>query len=440
MTESLGEVRALLESIPDQRPYEPAQVLDDPLAGLSEPPGVPEAVPLVPLPAALTARPPAGVALLSVMRGQGLGEFTLTWNDGRTTQQTINKLPTSGKGSIADIMHVAREAARQATEAEADSLVGGPWQKALSRLIFHWSDLPHLGAWVTRFSASTATPQLVIWDVTGQDIPWELYHSGIGTESSGGGWLGVALPVSRWTGMTPKRLEPGTDRRDVAGPVLLFDDGETHEQQDGLEYLEVYQSISAQRVGEPETSMKGLLRRLEQDDEFGLLMIRGHGHYAEDLETFTLAGLPLLALANTTLKSLDRNHPAILLNVCDSGRTYVDETAPNLPVRGFVEPFIKLGASAVIAIMAQIDTTHLHDTALRLVQSARQDPVSVPEWLRDHRARYLRALDGESGSAAEKEELTRMFLTSSLYVCYCQPGTTLHVTAPQEPATRDGAR
>lgn len=457
MTESLGKVKTLLGAV-DQDSYPAPDETDGQEVDLSGYQGadIPETVgsgePLdfPTAPADLTEEAPAGVALLCVMRGKGPGEFTMAWNDGRASHQTINKAPSAGGQSIADIMQGARQATDNGSAADTDSLLGGPWQKAYGKLKMHWSGLPDLGSWVKQFSASTTvTPHLVIWDVTGQDIPWELYHGGMGSETNGvtqRGWLGTTLPVSRWVGGSmPRHQDLGTGSRSAAGPVLLFDDGQTHDQYEDAQHLDAYRSIAGERVGEPETSMKALLDRLERDDfDFGLLVIRGHGHYAEDLETFTLAGLPLLRLADTRLTSLVRNRPAILLNVCHSGRTWVDESAPNFPVRGFVEPLIERGASTVIAIMAQIDTTHLHETALQLIKSARQSPVAVAEWLRDHRARYLRALNGVGG--VEKEELYRMFLTSSLYVCYCQPGTTLYVTkaspapVPDELPTRGEPR
>lgn len=377
----------------------------------------------------LTAELPGNVALLCVMRGDS-DRFTMSWHDGRSIREAQKQMPADGRKSIAHFMDRARKAAETKTGKPENPLIGGPWQQAYKELVYHWNELHELGGWVRDYRASAASaPHLVIWDVTGYDTPWELYYGAVGKGTDGvfeRGWLGVTLPVSRWIGDTPSLDEIRSGGRDAVGGLLLFDDGKAHEEQERPRYKDVYKKFESVRVGELEVSMQELLVRLEVED-FGLLLIRGHGVFAEDLRSFALAGLPLLALADRDLAALGRNRPAVLLSLCSSGRTYVDGTAPSRPVRSFVEPFIERGASTVIAILADIDVTHLHEVALDLVEAAIADAVTVPEWLRGHRADYFAQL--KHAIDIGKEDLYRMFLTSCLYVCYCHPATTLRITS-----------
>jgi hypothetical protein len=400
-------------------------------------------------PGDLKAALPDGVALLCVSPSSG-GErgrrLTMSWhhNGSRILEAHDRGLEQEsdegGNQSIAQIMQAAQD---PGSEPLPPGVYGGPWHAAYMRTTDCWAGFDDLGDWVADLRKTAPDrAHLVIWDTSGEDIPWELYHGKIGVDRNGlakEGWLGVTVPISRWVGGHPQPENYGATEIQAAGGVLLFDDGKTHP---GAGYKNVYAGLEHLRVGELEDCMDDLLERLEGDEKFGLLMIRGHGVYGETTETFQLAGVPLILLNNLEMEALGNNRPAVLLGLCSSGRTFVQKGALNRPVRSFVDRFINRGASAVIAILAEVDITHLSGLTNGLIRDAQAQPVVIAEWLQRHHAKYFKKLQAKHGiSAKQKEEWYRMFLTSSLFVCYCHPRTTLHVQAvePVQAAERGAA-
>jgi len=399
---------------------------------------------LVPGSAQLTANLPEGTALLCVFRAaDGPEKIAMSWHDGHPTREARQlDFDAAGKSrTIADLMHTAREQAKEPSrdwQGSTPSPFEGPWQAAYRRVAAQWKGVPELAEWVRSLvAAAGSAAQLIIWDATGEDIPWELYFGELGKGPDGrpeNGFLGVRLPVARWIGGVPRPEDYDARRHEAVGGVLLFDDWATHK----TERRDDYDAIAGLLVGSHETSMDALMRRLEADEEvFALLMIRGHGDYHEDVEAFTMAGLPLGELAMLNMDAVYVNQPTVLLNLCSSGRSFVDDSVYNNPVRSFVEPFIKHRASAVIAVLADVDITHLHDVALRLIGDAASEPVVVTEWLRERREFYYDELN--SCARSGREERVRMFLTSCLYVCYCHPWTTLRIRAEDKDGDLDGA-
>lgn len=394
----------------------PELVESDLIAGAKEG----ESVSFEEQPADLAARLSGDVALLCVSRGAA-GRITLTWHDGGFTKEAHNRpvdIEVGGKRrSVADIVNIAGNAPTDAVR---------PWEAAYEEVADVWEGVGDLGTWVSRYRAqATGMARLIIWDATGEDIPWEMYFGDLGPGAKCG-WLGVTMPVSRWIDGLPDPDMSRVRQHDASGGVLLFDDWETHG-----ERRDDYTTIEGVRVGKLESEMTDLLERLEGLEKFGLVLIRGHGTYGGDSRTFTMAGLPLIKLTGKELAALDRNHPAVLLSLCFSARTYIQHDALNQPVRGFVQPFLRRGASAVIAILAKINETHLHDVNLRLVADALDGPIAVSEWLQRHRAEYFRRLQN-GDNLISREDRFRMFLTSCLYVCYCHPSTTLRILAEEQ--------
>lgn len=408
---------------------------------------------------------PDGVALLQVSPGHGgAGHFTMSWHAGMRTLEAHDQQVTveddGANRSIAQIMRYALKLATDPNPPPAGS-VAGDWHTAYLRAADSWSGVQDLGWWISSLrSAAAERAHVIIWDTSGADIPWELYYGQFGTDEYDvpeDGWLGVTVPVTRWVGRDP-RPQCLPARRDAIGGVLLFDDGQTHKPKSP--YQQTYSPISHVRVGDLEVQMDTLLDRLEGDEAFGLLVIRGHGVYDASAEHFTMAGLPLFRLTGLRMQALARNGPTVLLGLCSSGRTFV-QNAFNRPIRSFVEPFVRRGASCVIAVMAEVDITHLQGMIYHLVREAESDPVVVAEWLRRHRASYYRLLTGAQGpreddaSADEdadadqvedadevdigEEELYRMFLTSCLFVCYGHPHTTLRVRIESDEAEVEAA-
>lgn len=378
----------------------------------------------------------SGTALLCVQsnKKEGRLHLTMTWHhDGPPREARDLPVPEDIEPAAA-IVHRARD---QETNAADEDCGDTPWRDAFEDVRGSWKGIDALAEWVKGLRQSEhAAPELVIWDSTSQDLPWELYYGRLGDVEDGvpqRGWLGAALPVSRWVDDGQPSLDAYRGvPRDVYGGVLLFDDGETHKEKDATKWRRIYSAVENDLVGELEHSIDKLLGRLEGSERFGLLVIRGHGyHDATDPRKFILAGLTLRKLEGCNLNAIYHNQPTVLLNLCSSGRTLLERNRIGEPVRGFAAEFLERGASTVIAVLADVDVTHLHSLTVELVTSAAAQQIVVPEWLRKQRAYYRDALKRESENI-DTEDLYRMFLTSSLYVCFCHPQTTLRITGSAE--------
>ncbi|MGW0883024.1 hypothetical protein [Streptomyces sp. NPDC002671] len=311
---------------------------------------------------------------------------------------------------------------------------GGTWSDTYLHLKGWWQTQPVLAAWVDRLRQGD-DPALIVWDQTAHEIPWELLHRepvGIPApdDPAGdtGGWLGAVLPVIRWTTVWDgdRAWRYDARPRHCKGGVMVYEDPDFAVDQDG---------VAQHEIGTRSTTMADLRTRLKDTRTgFGLLLMRCHGGYSEDIRQFTLGGVPYPQLSlNWKMYALHASGAAVLINSCVSARPVVDDRYKAAVPRNFAEVFLKWGAGAVIATVAEVSKVHAHDFAARLVRkAARNGPVNLAEELTRHRAYYAREAERALEDADEPrvEQALEAFFSGFMYVYFGHPGTTLTLEKP----------
>ncbi|MFI9328744.1 hypothetical protein ACIGZJ_14500 [Kitasatospora sp. NPDC052868] len=369
---------------------------------------------------------PPGTAMLCVT-GSGSAEqprISMTWHHERTVQSAPSQpeLPQLGL-SLARLMKDTAASAAGPVCAGGD----GPWSAAYHQVRNWWLYQSTLVRWIRDLFAFSPQPQLVIWDNTSYNIPWELFYLERSVASGGelDGWLGELVPVVRWTSVHdgPRVWDYSAPRHASKGGLVMLLEGDLDVPVGGFpDYL----------AAPPYRTVDDLMRRLDQPDEpLGLIMIRAHGAYSQSGNTFTIGGRSLNRFTGYPMHTLQDTGPPVLLNACASGQAMQDEQLPGRPVRSFVELFLRKGASAVVAVIGDIDIDHSHDFAARLLEDASDQPVNLASVLQEHRRHYAKRTRNSSGKDEQSLEMDfKLFLTSFLYVYYGHPDTTLHLTHP----------
>ncbi|MGW4803254.1 hypothetical protein [Kitasatospora sp. NPDC004272] len=380
--------------------------------------------------AGLGAALPTGTAMLCVT-GSGPADrpgLSMTWHHARNVQSAPSRpeLPELGL-SLSRLMKEAGEApVRPGRE--------GPWEAAYYEVRNWWQYQSTLVRWIRDLFAAEPRPRLVVWDNTAHNIPWELFYHQPSAHAGGGpeGWLGELVPVVRWTSVQdgPRVAGYSAAQHVNTGGLLMLEE----------ENLAMPVDAFAEHLLEPpHRTVDAFMRRLDrpEDGPLGLVMLRCHGFYAPTAGEFVIGGPSLNRFTGYPMKRLQEFRPPVVLNSCSSGQAIEDDRLPGRPVRSFVELFLRHGASAVVAVIGDIDSGHSHDFATRLLRTATEKPVNLAGVLQEHRRHYHRALthapSGQDASAqdpADLEENYRRFLTSFLYVYYGHPDTTLHLTPP----------
>lgn len=308
------------------------------------------------------------------------------------------------------------------------------WRATYRHVKGWWGTQPTLVHWIDQLRAAEQ-PRLVVWDHTSHEIPWELlYRQPVGAApradggADTGGWIGAELPVIRWTTVYDgaRAWQYGARPRQCRGGVLVYEDPE---------FAVTPDSFGRHEVGERSTTMEHLRARLRNErTAFGLLLMRCHGTYSQDPEAFLLGGVSFPELSEEwKMHALHATGAAVLINSCVSARPVVDRRYNAAVPHLFAEVFLRWGAGAVIATVAEVSKAYAHDFAARLVRSARIGSVNLADELTRHRAYYAgeaeRAIDEGDPRA---DEAIEGFFTSFMYAYFGHPGTTLALEAPQE--------
>jgi hypothetical protein len=183
--------------------------------------------------------------------------------------------------------------------------------------------------------------------------------------------------------------------------------------------------------GNPLRKMEELLVELEKEHPgVGLVYLLCHGIVSPDARDIELGAssekypedrLSLLKLRTKKLKRLKYSGSIIFLDACAGGQ--VKQGVKYLPSGtrvGFPQTFLKKGAHGVIGALAPFDLPHAAKLAQELLELARKEPRTVPELLRELRARAAAGLEDENDPARWER-----WYHTFLYVYYGHPLTTL---------------
>jgi hypothetical protein len=296
------------------------------------------------------------------------------------------------------------------------------------RWLQSWSITKHgLAKWLTGLRSRAAQEKfmlrLIVWDDTDFGIPWELFWH------RDGGWLGVLMPVIRWTTVhdNERHDQFSADPGQFGGSdVLYFEDGKLPG---------AAQASIDPRTGagyKPMDNMEQLLQALASLSRgYGLVYIRGHGVHSADLTMATLAGVRLSELDGRELPSLDLSRPLVFLNACNSARPVIDKSFGDDANRNFAEVFLRKRAAAVVATMTEVPASQSAVLARNLIKQARLGDVCLPEELRAHRERYAGALpDFTAGLTPLQMHRIRAFLYASSFAYFGHPEALFRLAAP----------
>ncbi|WP_067461165.1 hypothetical protein [Actinomadura macra] len=311
-----------------------------------------------------------------------------------------------------------------------DGLADEEWGETYRWMMNWWGRQFTLNSWIRELLESPGA-QLVVFDVTSYEIPWELcYHAPPPGRPGDSGWLGQLIPVTRWTSLLFGEAEwqYGAVPQAASGGILMMESEDLRKEPDGFADFVV-------RSREP--TVEKLLRGLADDDPaqslFSLLMIRCHGEYTPD-NRLSLNGTNLERLFEYDMTALRKAEAIVLLNACITGRPVTDTAHLAAPTRSFAQTFLSKGARAVIATAGDIGVVHSHLFAVKLVGRAGQGAQNLARLLFEHRSHYAEKVRLRPGEPDRRTVgAYKRFFWSFMYVYYGHPDTTLRLSRP-EPA------
>ncbi|MFG1809451.1 CHAT domain-containing protein [Streptomyces sp. NPDC049040] len=287
--------------------------------------------------------------------------------------------------------------------------------------------------------------QLVVWDDTDFEIPWELLSldglegdsegepdGGAGTPAAPAGPLGALVPVARWTTI-----------REQAGPLL---DGPAQCAGDVVGYFDApmrsdaaaFQPFAHEPHADPETFLTSLNSSPRgADRSLGLVYMGYYGTHGKGLEDLTAGVLTWYELNEVEMSALAGGGTVVCLNACHSGRLVHNRDGGEDALRGFSELFLRNGATACIATRGEVPDTVASGLLTHLVAHAGRTPERpLAHMLRDYRARAAadlpdpvpRRLASDGTVDHEGQRRVLRFLHHFMYVYYGHPLTTLRLS------------
>lgn len=318
---------------------------------------------------------------------------------------------------VADLVTRAKD---QNANGKADA-----WGEAYDQVRAAWSSMGTLVMWLRGFLADQDAPKLVVWDDTGDEMPWELFKfEGKVAGAERQGWLGELIPVVRWTSVLDgaRMWTYDASPDSCEGGVLVSEDIEFDA---GLG--DASSALSPYEVEARTRSMHALYRRLMEDiPEVALVVARYHGHRGDDGRNSRLGKSSLDRLSDP-MPGLARAGAIVLLNGCNTARPVGADG------RSFAEVFLRRGARGVIATTGDISIDHSHDFAARLMEACVRDHVVIAEQLMRHRAEYARrvALANQEEDRAPYAAEFEGFFDAYTYVYFGHPYARLRICPPR---------
>jgi hypothetical protein len=364
------------------------------------------------------ARLPEGFAKLAVHRGTDEYGRELFWLKGHSGDEELALDSEEARLRPDDI---ALSNVRQ----------GGFAPTELFLAVAEWSDnQEYLLRWINDLRAQHgAKLQLVVWDDTDYDIPWELLRlPADGRHGLASGILGALVTVVRWTTIRQAGTTPFGEPAACSGQVLGY--YAKHMTRD----IEVFENF-AHRVHRRSHTFLGDLAR--PDLGAGLVYMGCHATYGTKLYDLRLDAITWGELNAQTMRVLDGRRTLVCLNACQSARMVKNSPRGENTLRGFAELFLRKGAGGCIATSGKIGDDIGHDLIRELVRLLSADPeLPVAQALREFRARAVAALpdplpylytdDGTVDTAGQQRLLPLLY--SFMFLYFGHPQTTLRLS------------
>lgn len=375
--------------------------------------------PLFPVPLSTDQSLPDGFARLSVHRAardsSGQEAFWLIGHSGDLKLQLSSAQPLLRPSGLA--LSNVREDGFPPTE--------------LFRAINDWSRKQEdLVRWINELRARHGPElQLVVWDDTDYDIPWELLRlAGDQERGLAGGVLGALVTVVRWTTIREAGTNPFDEAATCAGHVLgYYAQGMSRDVGVFKEYEHKPHFGTA----------RDFLNELTRPDlGAGLLYMGCHATYGPNLYHLTLGTVTWNELNEHEMAALADRRTLVCLNACHSGRMVDNRLQGESALRGFAELFLRKGAGGCIATSGTVGDHVAHHLIRELIERLCADPaLPVAHALREFRARAMARLPdplpylyGDDGTLdVEGQQRILPILYSFMFLYFGHPFTTLRL-------------
>lgn len=237
--------------------------------------------------------------------------------------------------------------------------------------------------------------ELVIWDVTGFRIPWELFWLRDPLKRRAPSFLGALMTVTRWLDIAPSSIVQDFTRQDftrnpgqTSAPVAAYV-YETESDKDMARDKELLRDFQVEYAD----SMSDLLTLLSDPNGAALAMVYAacHGEFGDGPGQSKLHKLTYESAHQQAdeygFGRLHNRQTLVFLNACASGPVGEDRGRYNDgSLRGFPKMFLECGAAGVLATAAPITNDFAHKAASDLFNELRRDPaLPVARAVRDLR-------------------------------------------------------
>lgn len=305
--------------------------------------------------------------------------------------------------------------------------------------VAEWSEgQAELVRWINDLRARHGTGlQLVIWDDTDYDIPWELLRlTSDPRRGLAAGILGALVTVVRWTTIRKAGTTPFGGPAACAGQVLGYYAEPMRRDRQVFERF-----VHTAHSGSARTFLNDLAR---PDLGAGLVYMGCHATYGAKLHQLRLDTVTWSELNAQAMPALDGGHTLVCLNACHSARLVHNTARGENALRGFAELFLRKGAGGCIATSGQVGDDVAHALVRELMGRLGGGPdLPVAHALREFRAAaaarlpdplpFLYGADGQVDTAGQQRLLP--FLYSFMFLYFGHPQTTLRLSVRAQEAT-----
>lgn len=376
-----------------------------------------EVVHLPPEPVDPDRQLPTGIAKLSVQRAYAEGHEAF-WLIGHSGTQTMQLASASTRLRPVDLaLHNLRQGS---TIPPSEVLLG----------LARWSrEQEDLVGWINDLRARHgAELQLVVWDDTDYDFPWELLplpdrrdHGLVA------GILGALVTVVRWTTIRRAGTTQFGEPVSCAGHVLGYYGDQMRRDREVFENF-----VHHPHIGTPWTFLTDLGRR---NLGAGLVYMGCHAEYGSHAHEVRIDALTWNRLDLHPMPALQGGSTLVCLNACDSARSFRNLGQGEDVLRGFAELFLRKGAGGCIAVSGKVGDDIAHLLVRALVGQICADPdLPVAGALREFRAAAAARLPApeswvdQLGGDTENEREILLVLYSFMFLYFGHPRTTLQLS------------
>jgi hypothetical protein len=307
---------------------------------------------------------------------------------------------------------------------------------------------PELRKWFEAVRAAVGDDlRLVIWDETGTEVPWELLylHRGQATGLEPG-WLGALVAVTRKARVYPDTGAVAQDD-DAQDDDAQDDDAQDDDAQDdelsdrkidGAMLACLADDMTADtdaldRFRHHRVAEADLFQRLlDENEALAMLYVACHGYFTSSIRAWTLGQITLSSMTGVRMRCLESKAGVVFLNACHSGRMVSDRRAGRA-LHGFVEAFLRRGASVVIGPSGEVDAQVARRFAGLVLRYFGERPgIPVSMALRDARAEIARSVPVRDPAKEQVHNLVYAFM----FLCYGNPNARV-VLPLADPQDRD---